>query len=274
MPRALSRITVHWVKIALDEHQHAKPMMDWVFLLLLVTFAAATVQSATGFGFGLIAVPAFLIVLDSAEAIQLVIIITLAMSCVHWPKLRGIAPRHLLKWLSFGCLLGFPLGIFAYAQMDLEAIKMTVALLIILISLENGWNRFGQGKIRLPSELEDLRPAVLTGVGVGSGLMASSLAMPGPAVMLYLSRTGLEKNQIRATILTYFIFAYGGALLMQTALIGIDFETWLNAAFLIPAALVGVVAGDLISKKINQQLFEALVLMILLFTGIFMLLNR
>jgi uncharacterized membrane protein YfcA len=61
---------------------------------------------------------------------------------------------------------------------------------------------------------------------------------------------------------------------MQTALIGIDSETWLNAAFLIPAALFGVVAGDLISKKINQQLFEALVLMILLFTGIFMLLNR
>ena len=64
--------------------------MDFA-LLLLVTFFAATVQSAIGFGFGLIAVPTFLIVLNSVAAIQLVIIITLIMSCVHWPKLRGFA---------------------------------------------------------------------------------------------------------------------------------------------------------------------------------------
>ncbi|MEH6578738.1 MAG: sulfite exporter TauE/SafE family protein [Amphritea sp.] len=246
--------------------------MDWG-LLLLVTFFAATVQSATGFGFGLIAVSAFLIVLNSVAAIQLVMIITLAMSCVHWPKLRGMAPGLLLKWLSVGCALGFPLGILVYNQLDLDAIKMAVAVLIILISLQNGWHLFSKAKNRSLQEGQPHRRGTVIGVGVASGLMASSMAMPGPAVMLYLSRTALGKNEIRATILTFFLFSYGGALLLQATLIGIESQTWLTAAVLTPSALVGVVAGHLLSKKINQQLFKGLVLFILLLTGLFMLLN-
>jgi len=245
--------------------------MEWG-LLLLVTFVAATVQSATGFGFGLIAVSAFLIVLNSAAAIQLVMIITLAMSVSHWFKLRGLAPKALLNWLSVGCCLGFPLGIYAYQSLDLDTIKATVAVLIILISLQNAWQLWRGRQDPQPEEYECHRGAVM-GVGIASGAMASSVAMPGPAVMLYLSRSALTKNEIRATILTFFLISYGGALLLQGTMVGIQAQTWLTAAVLTPAALLGVVAGHLLSNKINQQLFKALVLAILLLTGLLMLLN-
>lgn len=246
--------------------------MDWV-LLLTVTFLAATVQSATGFGFGLIAVSVFLIVLNSVAAIQLVIIIILVMSCVHWPKLRGIAPVHLLKWLSLGCVLGFPLGILIYNHLNIDSIKMVVACLIILISAQNAWYLFGKAKTHSPSPTQPERSGTVIGVGVVCGLMASSMAMPGPAAMLYLSRTALSKDEIRATILTFFLFSYGGALLLQMAFIGVAPQTWVTAAILTPSALVGMVVGHLISKKINQQMFKGLVLVILLLTGLFMLLN-
>ncbi|NRA15518.1 MAG: sulfite exporter TauE/SafE family protein [Oceanospirillaceae bacterium] len=246
--------------------------MDWT-LLLMVTFLAATVQSATGFGFGLIAVSAFLIVLNSVAAIQLVMIIILVMSCVHWPKLRGIAPGYLLKWLSIGCVLGFPLGILIYNQLDLDTIKVLVAVLIILISAQNGWYLLRKAKTPTPQDQPPHRRGTVMGVGIASGLMASSMAMPGPAVMLYLSRSALSKDEIRATILTFFLFSYGGALLLQATLIGIEAQTWITAAVLTPAALVGMVTGHMLSKKINQQVFKGLVLVILLLTGLFMLLN-
>ncbi|MEH6577468.1 MAG: sulfite exporter TauE/SafE family protein [Amphritea sp.] len=246
--------------------------MDWV-LLLMVTFLAATVQSATGFGFGLIAVSAFLIVLNSVAAIQLVMIIILVMSCVHWPKLRGIAPGYLLKWLSLGCTLGFPLGILVYNQLDLDAIKVVVAVLIILISAQNAWHLFSSKRNSANQDDKPHHQGSVMGVGVVSGLMASSMAMPGPAVMLYLSRSALSKDEIRATILTFFLFSYGGAILLQATLIGIEPQTWLTAAVLTPSALVGMVAGHLLSKRINQQVFKGLVLVILLLTGLFMLLN-
>lgn len=246
--------------------------MEWT-LLLLVTFLAATVQSATGFGFGLIVVSTFLIMLDSIAAIQIVIIITLIMSCVHLPKLKGLAPTHLLKWLSLGCTIGFPLGILMYSQLNLDTIKMVVAILIVLISLQSGWHMFHKSRNQTAPDNRPQKPSRLIGVGVASGVMASAMAMPGPAVMLYLSRTALGKDEIRATIISFFVFSYAGALVLQAALVGIENQTWLTAAILTPAALIGVIAGHLISKKINQQFFKGLVLMILLMTGLFMLYN-
>ncbi|OUR72411.1 hypothetical protein A9Q77_06015 [Marinomonas sp. 42_23_T18] len=250
--------------------------MDWA-LLILITFFAASVQSATGFGFGLIAVSAFLILLNSAAAIQLVIIITLATSCIHWFKLKHDVPANLLKWLSLGCLAGFPLGVFIYLELNLDILKICIAVLIILISVQNAWHlyqqTFQQNSNTTQSPKTKFNNKALVGVGIASGAMASSLAMPGPAVMLYLSRTTLNKDQIRGTILTFFIFSYGGALLLQAGLIGISLETWTTAGLLIPPALIGVGAGQLISHKINQHIFKALVLAILMLTGLFMLFN-
>lgn len=246
--------------------------MDWA-ILILITFFAASIQSATGFGFGLIAVSAFLILLNSAAAVQLVIIITLVMSCVHWFKLKQNVPSNLLKWLSLGSLVGFPIGLLIFLELNLEILKMSIALLIIFISLQNAWHLFRSNQTRHSPSKAEFNHKALMGVGVASGAMASSLAMPGPAVMLYLARTSLTKDEVRGTILTFFIFSYGGALILQAGLVGISLQTWTTAALLTPAALAGVATGHVISHKINQQVFKALVLAILLLTGIFMLLN-
>ena len=45
------------------------PPIDWI-LLTAVSFVAALVQGATGFGFAIVAVPFYLIILGSLSAIQ------------------------------------------------------------------------------------------------------------------------------------------------------------------------------------------------------------
>lgn len=239
-------------------------------LLLLATFIASSVQSATGFGFALIVVPAFLILLNSADAIQIVIIISVIMSVVHFPKLKDMAPVGMLKWLILGGIIGFPAGIIIYKNLDLQAIKMAVAIFVILISLQNGWYLIRKNSVR---KTNDDNKAILTGIGVISGMFGVAMAMPGPILMLYLSRTSLGKNEIRACMISFFVFAYIGALLLQVFLVGIETETWTTSAILTPAALAGVYAGHQVSKKINEKLFKGLILVILIFTGIFMLIN-
>ena len=97
--------------------------MEWVYLLT-ATFFASIVQSATGFGFGLIAVPLFLMVLNSTDAIQIVIVVSLIISSIQWLKLRNMTPVFLLKWLIVGCMLGFPVGFVIFTQIELDALKM------------------------------------------------------------------------------------------------------------------------------------------------------
>ena len=241
-----------------------------IALLLFITFIAASVQSATGFGFALIVVPVFLILLNSTDAIQIAIIISVAMSAVHFIKLRNIAPYHLLKWLAIGGIVGFPVGILIYNTLDLDAIKMAVAIFIILISVQNGWNMIRK---KLVSGGQNESKFLQVFVGVISGMLGAAMAMPGPVLMLYLSRTTLNKNEIRAAMIAFFVFAYTGALVLQILLVGIQKETWITSAMLIPISLLGVYAGHQISKKINERLFKALVLVILIITGVFMLIN-
>jgi uncharacterized membrane protein YfcA len=243
--------------------------MDWLYLII-ITVLAATIQSATGFGFGLIAVPVFLLVLDSAQAIQMVMIIILCMSLVDGWKLKGQSSRRILRWLIIGLVLGFPFGLLIFHTLELPLLKALVAAVILVFSLIN-LSRLLRGKRE--EELSSVEPGkwpTLIG-GYFSGLMSTSLAMPGPAVMLLLMHYELDKTLIRATILTFFIFAYAGSILLQSLLIGVAGSTWSTSLLLTPFALAGVMAGHHLAAHIDQRLFKLLVLAILLLTSVVML---
>lgn len=243
--------------------------MDWIYLAF-ITFVAATIQSATGFGFGLIAVPVFLLILDSAQAIQMVMIIILFMSFVDWWKLKGLSSRHILRWLIFGLAAGFPFGLIIYHSVDLSVLKILVAFVILVFSLMNLFRLMrGHQKKTDQSDEPGKWPIMIT--GYFSGLMATSMAMPGPAVMIFLVHKDLEKTLIRATILTFFIFAYAGAIMLQALLIGVSVNTWTTSLILVPFGLTGVIAGHYMADKIDQKLFKLIVLFILILTAFVML---
>ena len=67
-------------------------LFDWA-ALAVVTFGAAVLQAVGGFGFAVVAAPLFLLLVEPVRAIQLVIIVTAALSIVVLPRLwRAIAP--------------------------------------------------------------------------------------------------------------------------------------------------------------------------------------
>lgn len=241
--------------------------------LIGVTLLASIVQSATGFGFALIAVPIYLLILNSAAAVQVVIIISIAMSLPLWFKLRGEQPRNFMRWVFVGCIIGMPIGVYMFLQLELTAIKAVVAIFVILISLQNAWQLLSpNGKNNL-IKIEKLPKPILSFIGLFSGIFGVSMAMPGPTFMLFLSKTNLRKNEIRAAMMAIFVFAYIGATVMQMVFIGVSKETWMTSAYVTPAALIGVYIGHQLSKKINERLFKGLILCILILTGLFMILN-
>jgi uncharacterized membrane protein YfcA len=243
--------------------------VDWIYLSI-VTLLAATIQSATGFGFGLIAVPVFLLILNSSDAIQITIIIVLFMSIADWMKLKGQGSRQLLLRLVVGMILGFPFGIYIFLSFELHLIKIMLALIIIIFSGFNLIRLFRKGSTEAHHTPEQSNWAS-TVAGFFAGLLTTSMAMPGPPVMLYLVHKGFDKTVIRATILTFFIFAYAGAVLLQYVMIGISGSTWTTSLTLVPVGLVGVLCGHTISHKINQKLFKEIVLIILIIMALVML---
>lgn len=239
-------------------------LYQWL-VLTTVTLVAGAVQSATGFGFAVIAVPFFLIALDSLSAIQINIVLNLFNALVVAPRIWRAAPQPLLRGLIGGTLLGLPAGMLAYLYADLAHIKVGVAVLIIGFALHLIGSA-GRGRSTRPP---GVKGTWFTG-GI-SGALSSALAMPGPPVLIYLSHFDVEKEAFRAVNLSLYVVSYAGALGLQGTFGQMTTSTWALSAALIPLAALGGVIGHWVSPWLGQRAFTITVLGALMVTAVYML---
>lgn len=239
--------------------------MDQHFLILnIAVFGAAALQAATGIGFGIIAGPILLIYLNDGSAIQISIVLNLLIALVLAPSLRQQADRQLLSRLLIGLAIGSPVGLLIFLNMNIVFLKafagLAIAYTLFVILRSN----------RAPSHA----PALATksteqiSIGVMSGIMGASLAMPGPIPAAWMSTRGFSKETIRATILVMFVFAYVVALALQFGLAGIGADTMRLSAMLAPSTIVGILVGRSLANRLTEQTFRYLLVIILASTAI------
>ncbi len=228
----------------------------------VVVFAAAFLQSATGIGFGIIAGPVILILIDSHAAVQVTMGLSLVVSLVLAPTLIAHVDRRMLKRLSIGTVIGLPLGMLVFWLVSLPVLKFLAMLVVAFMA----WivSRSPQNSTQTPS---GSRTAVDLGVGVVSGAMSTALAMPGPAAAARLTSLALPKLSVRATVLLLMVISYFGALVVQAGLIGIERQTIETAAWMLPAALVGTFFGRLFVSRIDEALFRQIITVVLIVTA-------
>ena len=248
--------------------------MDWI-ILSTVTLTASILQTVTGFGFGLLCVPVFLWVVDSIAAIQMVIVVTLVMSIAILPSVKYQMVPKLLFTFGTGCLIGSPIGIVFFSHLDLNWIKVLAAIVILIVTIWNAYLYFIPMILKqdLIDQSDQGKQTMQVGVGVASGILGTTLAMPAPLVMLYLSGTSYDKQAIRSTILVFFILAYGLALFCQMVTAGVEIQTWKIASTLCPAALIGVFIGHKLAPLLSIFYFRLIVFVTLMITSLVMLAN-
>jgi len=257
-------------------------LTPFVWLQLgLVTVLAATVQGAIGFAFTLLALPLFLLVLESTEAIQILLVLNLVVPLCLVRHLWRDAPTDLARLLIMGAVLGLPLGMVMFAYASLDTVKVVVGALVLAFA--------GVLTLRPPSLAAEpststpepptgsrtprhRRPSVLL-VGVAAGAMTSALSMPGPVLVLYMTGIGLSKTAFRALSLSLSVVLYSAALVLQAATVGVPLRVWIAVAVLVPLAGVGAVAGHALAGRIGEATFLRLVLLLLLATGLYTLIT-
>ena len=82
-----------------------------LLVLSIAVFGASVLQSATGIGFGVVAGPLLLIVLNDSAAIQVSVALNLLIAVILAPSLWRIADRKLLRSLLIGLAVGSPIGV-------------------------------------------------------------------------------------------------------------------------------------------------------------------
>jgi len=230
---------------------------------------AAVLYTLTGFGFAVLSVPAFLLLLDPPQAIQLVIIVSTALS---FAALRGlwhaIAPALLLR-LALGSLAGLPLGLIALRHADPLLVRRLIGAAILAFTVVLG--RLRRRRPHRRTALLGMRPGCDLAVGAVSGAATALVGMAGPPVLIYLLLAGAPPQVVRATLLSFFALAYAAALLSHVVAIGIPASTWIEAGILIPFATFGAFAGRPLADRLSVDAFARLAILLLAAAGLYTL---
>jgi uncharacterized membrane protein YfcA len=242
--------------------------MDSAFIALnLAVLAAAALQAATGIGFGVIAGPIMLVVLNDGSAIHVSIMLNLLIAVLLTPALMRDIDKPLLGRLVAGLLVGTPIGVWAFLAMDIVLLKFAAALAVAMTMILMLRNRNPSDGKR-PAATPDIERGSM---GLIAGMMGGSLGMPGPVPAAWMSAKGYGKSVIRATILAMFVVSYALSLGLQRGAVGIRGDTFSLAAELAPATVIGIMAGRFLHHRITERAFRKLLFVILLAT-VFLLL--
>ncbi|SLN65390.1 sulfite exporter TauE/SafE family protein [Oceanibacterium hippocampi] len=229
---------------------------------------AAFLQSVTGIGFGLIAVPILLIALQGGSAVQVAIVLSLLVCIVMSTSLYKLADRPVLRDLVYGSILGLPVGIWLFSAIDILTLKavagITTVLMALLVAVRSS--------LRPWHLLTTLGRPGYVGAGILSGVMSAVLAMPGPAAVTHLAATGFDKDATRATSLSLLVLSHAAALALQAGFVGISAETAMTCLWLAPATIAGTFIGRSVAAYVPTRQFSWALVVILLVTGSSMLL--
>ncbi len=230
------------------------------FALIVLVFIASVLQAGTGFGFSIMATPFLLLLFEAHDAIQLNIILSLLISVIMTFKIRKEINKESLVRLIKGSLIGILPGLLLFIFLDVQPLKILVSVLILLSTV------LLVAKITVKqTNLKELITGAL------SGLLTTSLGMPGPPLLIYFSGTNVDKATLRSTTLAYFVFVYSASILLQFSMYSISKGVWISALWALPFTLLGIYLGQWVFLRLNQQLFQKIIYALLFFTGIYLL---
>lgn len=166
--------------------------------VLLIVFAATFIRSAFGFGEALIAVPLLALRIPVEIAAPLAVLVSITVASVviaqDWRKI------HLRSagWLVVSTVFGIPLGVLLLTSGHQQAVKATLAIIILAFSV---YSLLG----RKPPELKNDNIIWLLGCGFCAGILGGAYGMNGPPLVIYGAMRRWSAQHFRATLQAYFL---------------------------------------------------------------------
>lgn len=224
-------------------------------LLGAIALLGASVQRLSGIGFGLVCVPAFVLLVGPEDGVTLANCGTAAVSVLGlaggWRHLRPAAMLPLV--VAAGCTV--PIGALVAARLPEDALLVGTGLLIGAAVLAV------MGGLRVPA-LRGTGGAVAA--GAASGVMNSAAGVGGPAVSLYAVNAGWTAKEFVPNALFY------GVVVNIMSLVAKSPPALAAPAWgLIAAGIVaGSVLGWLLAARIAEHHARRFVLLLALLGGV------
>ena len=239
---------------------HVGFLLDSLFFALPVFVAAAFIQGAVGFGFGMFCMGLLPLFLPISEAVTTAVLLAavnnlyLFWSLRHHLRLAEIGP------LVGGALLGCPLGVMALKVLDAQWLVLFVGVALVSYA---SWALYARSAVTPKGH-----PLLGAPVGIVTGFLGGAAGTGGPPVVMYLAWRSLPKRVAAATLQALFlcmaVLQIGGYVATNQLT-----DTALERAVAgLPAIAVGLLLGQRAFTRLSGSGFRKATLIGLLLLGV------
>ena len=236
-----------------------------IIIVVAICFAGSIVQTWSGFGFSIVVMSVFSLMMPSyGEATALSNLLMLGVSIYLALRMRGFIRWKLLLWPLIAYV---PLSYLAVRFVAVEPGGTLQILLGITLIVLGVWFFFFKNKVYIKQT-----PVAGLITGAVSGTMGGLFCMAGVPLAVYL--IGIkEKESYLATIgmLYVLLTAYSAALHASNGFITTT-VLWM-VLYCAGAVVVGTLLGQLIFKRVKQEILTKAVYDFMLVSGAFLLLT-
>lgn len=231
-----------------------------LFIIGLIAFFAGLVKGTSGFGSSLVTIPLLVYFYPYNEIVIMMITFNVFLNSLLLFENKGFSFLYLKDvWVIvlFGSIFTF-VGINLLSNVDDNIIKY-FAVFLIFFAVSNRLFKF-RFKIK-DNFLTQAVTGILSGIGNGTA------SIDGPPLVFYLTGIKANKAKFKNTLAAYFLFigllgigilcingSYNAEIIKNTVYIGL---------FLI----FGVIIGMGISSKLNEDIFNKVIIVMLIILG-------
>ena len=234
----------------------------WVNLIVGI---AAVVQSLTGFGLALVAIPFLILVLSPKVAVPMLVGSSIVLGGALLVESYRLVDVRRVAYLLIGGILGLPVGTYVLASFDPHLLKGMiggVTLVLAVLLLLGVTRRFHRER----------RVSVLA--GFLSGLIGASTAMYGPPVILFGLNQAWDKAHFRANLIAYFEGLSLVNMLMFSGFHLVSGPTLLLSVSALPGMALGFWGGIRLKDRMPERIFRAVAFGLVFAGGISALVGR
>jgi uncharacterized membrane protein YfcA len=235
--------------------------LSWLVLAaaLLITFGMSVLHSVVGFAFGLLSTPVFLLLFPPKQVVVLTVLLMLVLNALIITRGRHAVVLAELRALALPALVGLPVGAYILLVTSPPLLRLLVGtgLVLFAVPMLLGW---GQRLTQWAG-----KPVV---AGFAGGVLTTSINFNGPPVALYLVTRRLGVEAFRATTAAWLLFAHASAVVIFAATRFLTTDLLAVALLLSPACLAGSWVGFRLAGRIRTEVFQQLVLGLLVVMGI------
>ncbi|MFN8371609.1 MAG: sulfite exporter TauE/SafE family protein [Anaerolineae bacterium] len=233
--------------------------MELIVLISVVIFVSTFIQTVSGFGIALVAMPILTSAIGLGVASPLVALVAFATRIgillrYHQAfSLRAVVP------LVIASVIGVQFGGALLNLMDEHTMKVILGLVIISYAV------YALFKLKLPAMAHS---TWAYSMGFLSGVLAGAYNAGGPPVVIYADCRGWNPDEFKSNLQGFAMFNSVTVLLNQLMNGRFTPLVWQTFLLTIPAAAIGLWLGIYADKLVNGERFRTVVLVLLLALGV------